>query len=92
MELDVKLRFPTEKAAAILEWLSSLPYGAVELQGRDATDASEPLAAMAPADEAERERRFFALFGAWKSEGETGDDLNRMLQEARYTEQRDIEL
>ncbi len=40
----------------------------------------------------ERERRFLALFGAWKSEGETGDDLNRLLQEARYTEQRDIEL
>jgi hypothetical protein len=46
----------------------------------------------APLSQEERERRFFALFGAWKSEGETGDDLNRLLQEARYTEQRDIEL
>jgi hypothetical protein len=91
MELDVKLRFPTEKAAAILEWLSSLPYGAVELQSRAAAESTaNPL--VAPVDEAELERRFFALFGAWKSDGETGDDLNRMLQEARYTEQRDIEL
>ncbi|RZK28039.1 MAG: hypothetical protein EOO63_12110 [Hymenobacter sp.] len=39
----------------------------------------------------EREQRFLALFGAWKSD-ETGDDLNRMLQKARHTEQRDIEL
>ncbi|RZK41577.1 MAG: hypothetical protein EOO61_05905 [Hymenobacter sp.] len=39
----------------------------------------------------EREQRFLALFGAWKSD-ETGDDLNRMLQEARHTKQRDIEL
>lgn len=88
MEIDVKLRFPTEKAAAILEWLSSLPCGAAELRSRTAGNAANPSAA----DEAERERRFYALFGAWKSDGETGDDLNRLLQEARHTEHRDIEL
>jgi hypothetical protein len=31
------------------------------------------------------------LLVAWKSE-ETGEELNRMLQETRHTEQRDIEL
>lgn len=85
MELDVRLKFPTEKVEAVLEWLRSLPYGAVELQPRaaEAADAAKV---------AEREQRFYALFGAWKEEGETGDDFNRMLQEARHTEHRDIEL
>ena len=40
MELEVKLKFPTEKAAAILEWLRSLPYGAAELQSRHANAQS----------------------------------------------------
>ena len=92
MELEVKLKFPTEKAAAILEWLRSLPYGAAELQSRNTDAPSEPVVmASNPEDAAERERVFYSLFGAWKSE-ETGDELNRMLQEARHTEQRDIEL
>ena len=89
MELDVKLRFPTEKAAAVLEWLRSLPYGAAELQSRsvETAAATETTAT----DLAERERLFYSLFGAWKSE-ESGEELNRMLQDARHTEQRDIEL
>lgn len=93
MELDVKLKFPTEKAAAVLEWLRSLPYGAAELQSRPTNvpaDATAPVETAA-SDLAERERLFYSLFGAWKSE-ETGEELNRMLQEARHTEQRDIEL
>lgn len=92
MELEVKLKFPTEKAAAILEWLRSLPYGAAELQSRP-TDAPSELVVMnsEPDDSAERERVFYSLFGAWKSE-ETGEELNRMLQEARHTDQRDVEL
>ena len=85
MELDVRLKFPTEKVEAVLEWLRSLPYGAVELQPRAAEAADAAKAA-------EREQKFYALFGAWKEEGETGDDFNRMLQEARHTEHRDIEL
>ena len=92
MELEVKLKFPTEKAAAILEWLRSLPYGAAELQSRNAEAQSAPTATEVKSDElAERERIFYSLFGAWKSE-ETGEELNRMLQEARHTDQRDIEL
>ena len=92
MEIEVKLKFPTDKAAAILEWLRSLPYGAAELQSRDANTQSEPVAVNSKLEEAaERERVFYSLFGAWKSE-ETGEKLNRMLQEARHTEQRDIEL
>jgi hypothetical protein len=89
MELDVKLKFPTEKAAAVLEWLRSLPYGAAELQSRPEEVSSAPEATTT--DLAERERLFYSLFGAWKSE-ESGEELNRMLQEARHTEQRDIEL
>lgn len=85
MELDVRLKFPTEKVEVVLEWLRSLPYGAVELQPRTAEAADAAKAA-------EREQKFYALFGAWKEEGETGDDFNHMLQEARYTEHRDIEL
>ena len=92
MELEAKLKFPTDKAAAILEWLRSLPYGAAELQSRHANAQSEPVALDSkPEEAAERERVFYSLFGAWKSE-ETGEELNRMLQEARHTEQRDIEL
>lgn len=92
MEIEVKLKFPTEKAAAILEWLRSLPYGAAELQSRNADVHSAPAATDIESDElAERERIFYSLFGAWKSE-ETGEELNRMLQDARHTEQRDIEL
>ncbi|HEX8504986.1 MAG TPA: hypothetical protein VF630_06435 [Hymenobacter sp.] len=91
MELEVKLKFPTEKAA-ILEWLRSLPYGAAELQSRNADAQVAPMAMEVKSDElVERERIFYSLFGAWKSE-ETGEELNRMLQEARHTEQRDIEL
>ena len=92
MELEVKLKFPTDKAAAILEWLRSLPYGAAELQSRNAEAQSTPTATEVKSDElVERERIFYSLFGAWKSE-ETGEELNRMLQEARHSEQRDIEL
>jgi cell division septation protein DedD len=92
MELEVKLKFPTEKAAAILEWLRSLPHGAAELQSRTAEAQAAPTVTEVTSDElAERERIFYSLFGAWKSE-ETGEELNRMLQESRYTEQRDIEL
>ena len=92
MELEVKLKFPTEKAAAILEWLHSLPYGAAELQSRTTDVQPAPTTLDAKSDElAERERMFYSLFGAWKS-AETGEELNRMLQEARHTEQRDIEL
>ena len=92
MELEVKLKFPPEKAAVILEWLRSLPYGAAELQGRNAEAESAPTAFDIKSSElAERERIFYSLFGAWKSE-ETGEELNRLLQEARHTEQRDIEL
>ncbi len=40
---------------------------------------------------AERERRFFSLFGAWQSE-ETGDEINKMLQESRQSNRPDIEL
>lgn len=89
MELDVKLKFPTEKAAAVLEWLRSLPYGAAELQSRSEEVVSAP--ETTTMDLAERERLFYSLFGAWKVE-ESGEELNRMLQEARHTEQRDIEL
>lgn len=39
----------------------------------------------------ERERRFLALFGAWKSD-ETGDELNQMLQESRHFNRPDVEL
>ena len=92
MELEVKLKFPTEKAAAILEWLRSLPYGAAELQSRNTEAQVAPTTVEFKSDElAERERIFYSLFGAWKSE-ETGEELNRMLQDARHTEQRDIEL
>lgn len=93
MELDVKLKFPTEKAAAVLEWLRSLPYGAAELQSRpvESSSATAAVAETTATDLAERERLFYSLFGAWKSE-ESGEELNRMLQAARYTEQRDIEL
>lgn len=92
MELEVKLKFPTEKAAAILEWLRSLPYGAAELQSRNTETQVAPTALeVKSAELAERERIFYSLFGAWKSE-ETGEELNRLLQDARYTEQRDIEL
>lgn len=88
----MKLKFPTEKAAAILEWLRSLPYGAAELQSRNTEAQAAPRTTEVKSDElAERERIFYSLFGAWKSE-ETGEQLNRMLQDARYTEQRDIEL
>lgn len=93
MELDVKLKFPTDKAAAVLEWLRSLPYGAAELQSRPVEVSSATAAApeTTTTDLAERERLFYSLFGAWKSE-ENGEELNRMLQEARHTEQRNIEL
>ena len=93
MELDVKLKFPTEKAAAVLEWLRSLPYGAAELQSRpvEASSAAVVAPETTDTDLVERERLFYSLFGAWKSE-ESGEELNRMLQEARHTEQRDIEL
>lgn len=39
----------------------------------------------------ERERRFLALFGAWKSD-ETGDELNQMLRESRHFNRPDVEL
>ncbi|HEX8327080.1 MAG TPA: hypothetical protein VF629_06045 [Hymenobacter sp.] len=92
MELEVKLKFPTEKAAAILEWLRSLPCGAAELQSRNTEAQPAPPIMEVKSDElAERERIFYSLFGAWKSE-ETGEELNRLLQDARHTEQRDIEL
>lgn len=32
----------------------------------------------------ERERRFLALFGSWQS-GESGDELNKMLQESHQS-------
>ncbi|HEX8350858.1 MAG TPA: hypothetical protein VF598_12920 [Hymenobacter sp.] len=92
MELDVKLKFPTENAAAILAWLRSLPYGVAELRPHDA-EAGAVIGAVPaePMDLAERERRLLALFGAWKSE-QSGEELNQLLQQARYTEQRDIDL
>lgn len=45
----------------------------------------------ATAWEAERERRFMALFGAWKSD-ETGDELNQMLRESRHFNRPDVTL
>ncbi|TYZ10050.1 hypothetical protein FY528_09290 [Hymenobacter lutimineralis] len=39
----------------------------------------------------ERERKFFALFGAWESD-ETGDEINEMLQKSRQSNRPDIEL
>ena len=39
----------------------------------------------------ERERRFQALFGAWQSD-ETGDEINKMLQESRQSNRPDVEL
>lgn len=91
MELDVKLKFPSENAAAILAWLRSLPYGVVELRGQEATASTAAAVPTESAELDEREQRLRALFGAWKSE-QTGDELNQLLQQARYTEQRDIKL
>lgn len=39
----------------------------------------------------ERERRFMALFGSWQSD-ETGDEINKMLQESRQNNRPDVEL
>lgn len=93
--MKVALEFPDEKAAFVMELLNSLPYmkaHAIELDTPampvPTSSSSEANAAKA----AEREQKFYALFGAWKEDGETGDDFNRMLQEARHTEHRDIEL
>lgn len=91
MELDVKLKFPTENAAAILAWLRSLPYGVAELRGQEEAVAATAAVPTKPAELAEREQRLQALFGAWQSE-QTGEELNQLFQQARHTEQRDIEL
>lgn len=92
--MKVALEFPDEKAAFVMELLNSLPYMRARPIGVDApaTPARTSSSEADAAEEAEREQRFYALFGAWKVEGETGDDFNRMLQEARHTEQRAIEL
>ena len=39
----------------------------------------------------EREQRFLALFGAWKSD-ETGDEINQMLQASRQRNRPDVAL
>lgn len=39
----------------------------------------------------ERERRLMASFGSWQSD-ESGDEINKMLQESRQSNRPDIEL
>ncbi|RZK24990.1 MAG: hypothetical protein EOO63_16660 [Hymenobacter sp.] len=92
--MKVALEFPDEKAAFVMELLNSLPYMKAQAIGFDAptTPVRASSSEVDATKEAEREQKFYALFGAWKTEGETGDDFNRMLQEARHTEHRDIEL
>ncbi|WP_151087719.1 hypothetical protein [Hymenobacter baengnokdamensis] len=79
------LSFETSNEQAIQELMSLAHRLGVKVSETTASTNRQ-------ADVARRAALFRSLFGAWQSEGETGDDLNRLLQAARYTEQRDIEL
>ncbi|WP_035559444.1 hypothetical protein [Hymenobacter sp. IS2118] len=96
MKLAVELEFPEEQAALALEWLQSLPTGiAARLRGKGKKGTAKPAVGAAGADAtlsvAEEQQLLHELFGAWKSDV-SGDEMNRVIDEARQTGHREVEL
>ena len=88
MKLALELEFPDDQAAHVLRLLQSVPEVTARILPHP---ASVGASAAAPLSEADQQRLMHELFGSWQSE-ESGEELARQIQEARYFRERDVEL
>ncbi len=96
MKLAVELEFSEEQVASALVWLQSLPTGiAARLRGKGKKLVEKPAVGAAETEAtlsvAEEKQLLHELFGAWKSDV-SGDEMNRIIDEARQTGHREVEL
>ncbi|SHL17412.1 hypothetical protein [Hymenobacter psychrotolerans] len=87
MKLALELEFPDDQAANVLRLLQSVPEVTTRILPHPASVGVNT----APLGAADQQRLLHELFGSWHSE-ESGDELARQLQEARYFRERDVEL